>query len=266
VFAVLGFAAVVVLPGLLMAYVFKSRLLRSFQAWLPTLASPVVMIVVALLVVQPFLSQMFSAPSNAMAPTLLGDHWRGTCPECGRPSFASPLPPGTYRPSIGRQPMICENFHLSRGTVAPRVLAGDRFLVAKYLKPRRWDLVVFRSPRDPSTLNVKRLVGLPGEKIQIKDDAVWADGKKLTPPDSIRGIRYLSEFPMHPIVRGSADHPVTLAADEYFVLGDFSANSEDSRFWTQGAPGHQPFAVPHSHVCGVVTHICWPPQRWRILR
>jgi hypothetical protein len=62
------------------------------------------------------------------------------------------------------------------------------------------------------------------------------------------------------------DHSARLGEDEYFVLGDFSAMSKDSRLWGEGAPGHHPFAVPESHLRGVVTHIYWPPDRWRILR
>jgi hypothetical protein len=65
---------------------------------------------------------------------------------------------------------------------------------------------------------------------------------------------------------GTKDRPAVLADDEYFVLGDFSAQSSDSRWWYEGAPGHNPYAVPRSHVRGVVTHIYWPPQRWRVLR
>ena len=265
--ALVQFAAAVLFPGLVIAHVFKSRLRRSFQAWVPTLASGVANTILALLLVRPFLVEAFSVPTNAMAPTLLGNHVRGTCPECGRPSAATVPPLAMSAPSTRFQYMICENFHVSQGLVGTRVYPGDRFLAAKYLRPRRWDLVIFRNPAEPWEQYVKRLVGLPGEEILIKDGAVWANGTKLTPPDSIRSIKYLSEFPNAPvIVWGSINHPAQLTAHEYFVLGDFSANSEDSRFWSQGARGHHPFAVPQSYVRGVVTHIYWPPQRGRVLR
>jgi signal peptidase I len=76
----------------------------------------------------------------------------------------------------------------------------------------------------------KRLVGFPGEEIEIKDDAVWINGNKLTPPDRIRNIQYESQ----PIASsagmwGGSRGPAKLAEGEYFVLGDFSASAFDSR-------------------------------------
>lgn len=170
--------------------------------------------------------------------------------------------------------MICEKFHVTRSSnVAKAVHSGDRFIVAKFLAPRRWDLVVFQYPQYPSTLGVMRLVGFPGETVHIQDGSVWVNGKKQTPPDSIHGIEYLSELPdqlgsdeFGPGLWGSINRPAVLGKDEYFVLGDFSAQSNDSRLWEQGALAHNPFAVPQSQMKGVVTHSYWPTSRWRIHR
>ncbi|MHC4407057.1 MAG: signal peptidase I [Planctomycetota bacterium] len=264
--AVAELAAAVLVPCLVIARVFKTRFLRSLQAWLPALLPSVVMILFVFLVLRPFLYEAFVSPTNAMAPTLLGNHWRGVCPECGQPSFCSPVHDQFGPPDPPR--MICENFHVTQVLdVDKRVFSADRFLVAKFLTPRRWDIVVFQYPEDSSTLYVMRLVGLPGEKIRIEGGAVWANGKKLTPPDSLHGIEYLSQLPdWYSELWGSANRPAILGEHEYFVLGDFSPQSKDSRLWEQGAPGHHPFAVPESHLYGVVTHIYWPPQRWRNLR
>jgi signal peptidase I len=145
--------------------------------------------------------------------------------------------------------------------------SGDRFLVSKLTTPCRWDIVAFHDPNDPRTLFCKRLVGLPGETVTIHDGAVWIDGKKHTPPDSCKGIEYLDHIEGWPgALWGSETKPAHLGADEYFVLGDFSARAKDSRLWQQGAPGHPPYAVPASDIIGVVTHIYWPPSRWRVLR
>lgn len=266
---VLELVSSTLIPCLVIAWGFKVRFLRAVQAWLPTLFLSVAMVLFALLVLQPFVCEAFVTPANSMAPTLLGKHWQSTCPDCGESSFCSPVDP-VYRSGV---PLlsICRNFHvLEVSDVPPRVFPGDRFLVTKFLAPKRWDIIVFEYPEDPSTLYVKRLVGLPGETVQIEDGAVWINGNKLDPPDELRGIEYLSEMPE---VRnssydlwGTKDRPAVLGKDEYFVLGDFSARSKDSRLWQQGVPGHNPFAVPASHFRGVVSHIYWPPERWRILR
>ena len=114
----------------------------------------------------------------------------------------------------------------------------------------------------------KRLVGLPGEKIHIDDGSVWIDGERQTPPQGMEGIEYLPEasywYGRQPW--GSLASPALLAEDEYFVLGDFSAQSADSRHWQRGALGHNPFAVPESHVIGVVSHTFWPLHRLKIHR
>ncbi|MGE3778694.1 MAG: signal peptidase I, partial [Pirellulaceae bacterium] len=240
---------------------------RALQAWLPTLLAKVTMVTLVLLVLRPFVYEAFRVPTNAMAPTLLGQHWKGTCPECGKPNYCTP---GDERYGIADPPlMICDDFHVIRASdIDKTVHAGDLFMVAKFFVPRRWDLVVFQYPEEPATLYVMRLVGLPGEEVHVEDGSVWIDGVRQTPPDSIRGIEYLSELPdwFGPDLWGSETRPALLGNDEYFVLGDFSAQSKDSRLWERGALGRNPFAVPESHMKGVVTHTYWPPHRWRIHR
>jgi signal peptidase I len=267
VLAVVELASGVLVPCVVIRTVFKAHFLRAFQAWLPTLLAPVVTIAFALLVLRPLLYEAFVVPTNAMAPTLVGEHWQGTCPKCGQANYCSPR--DERYATVGPSLMICDNFHVTETSdVGKTVYSGDRFMVAKFLTPRRWDLVVFKSPEEPTTLNVKRLVGFPGEKIHIQDGSVWVDGKKQIPPDSLRGIEYLSELPgwRGPDLWGSANRPALLANDEYFVLGDFSAQSKDSRVWQQGAPRHHSYAVPESYMIGVVTHTYWPLHRWRIHR
>ncbi len=267
VLGVVELAVAVVVPCAVIKAVFKARFLRALQAWLPTLLATVTTLAFAVLVLRPFLYEAFVVPTNAMAPTLVGRHWTGICPECGKPSYCSPR---DDRYGASDLPlMICDNFHVKKASdIDKTVHAGDRFMVAKFFTPQRWDLVVFQYPEEPGTLYVKRLVGLPGEKVQIQDGSVWIGGVRQTLPDTVRGLEYLSELPdwFGPDLWGSANRPALLGDDEYFVLGDFSAQSKDSRFWEQGAPDHNPFAVPESHMKGVVTHTYWPPHRWRIHR
>jgi len=260
-------AVAAILPPLAIMLFFKTSFFRALQAWLPTLIAPIVMVAFILLVFRPFLVEAFVSPTNAMAPTLLGRHWQGTCEVCGSPAYCSP---SRHDFDFMERPrMICrDEFHVTQPVDrGEKVFAADRFLAAKFLKPQRWDLVVFRFPENPSVLYVMRLVGLPGEQITISDGQVWANGGRLTPPDSIRGIFYLSEsdFSLGDLW-ASPERPANLGDDEYFFLGDFSAQANDSRYWDRGAPSHQPFAVPESNLVGVVTHTYWPPIRWRTFR
>lgn len=247
----------VLVPCLIITRVFKTGFVQSVMAWLPTLIPSVGGMLFSFLVFRPFLFEAFVNPSMAMAPTLLGEHVQLSCPDCGQPGFVSPWNP---RPGMGSVPqqVICENFHVFQ-TDSNRDRHGssaDRFLVAKFIEPQRWDLIAFSSPGDPSVLFVKRLVGLPGETIHIDQGGVWSDGEKLEPPEEIKGIEYLPAIPGMPGSPNAAkDNPAVLGENEYFVLGDFSAISNDSRLWSNGAAGHPPYAVPRSSVQGVVTHI-----------
>jgi signal peptidase I, bacterial type len=267
VLAIGEFVGVTLATCLIIVLVFKATFWRALQAWLPTLATPLVMLPVVWFVIVPFVFEGFKSPTNAMAPTLLGDHWQAACVECGGPAYCSPRP--QEFDSLDAPEMICrDNFHVTQPTEsAKRVFSPDRFIVAKFLTPQRWDVVAFRFPGDRSNLYVMRLVGLPGEEITIKDGEVWVNDQVAPRPDAIRGIKFLSEVPGSPgDLWGSPQRPAKLEADEYFVLGDFSSRSFDSRLWEQGAFGHNPFAVPQTHMMGVVTHIYWPPSRWRTLR
>jgi signal peptidase I len=219
-------------------------------------------------VLKPYVCEPFKAPTNSMAPTIIGQHWEAPCPRCGSPAFCTP-DDKRFAPSNKPVLMMCSKECRSCQVANPphAERTGDRFIVCKFLHPRRWDVIVFRDPEDPKTNFCKRLVGLPGETVTIRDGAVWIDGKKQTPPDSCKGLEYLDHIEGLPVeLWGSKAKPAKLGPDEYFVLGDFSACSKDSRLWQQGAPGHPPYAVPASHIVGVVTHIYWPPSRCRALR
>ncbi len=259
----------ILIPCLVISRFFKISMIRSFQADLPLLLSSILIITLNQFVLRPYVVDTFYIPSNSMAPTLLGSHRKGKCQECGKTTFCMGLLMGRdLKPNMLM--MICqENFHVSRSNdYGDQIYKPDRFLVAKFMKPSRWDVIVYQRPGNPRELYCHRLVGLPGEEIEIKDGSVWADGNKLIPPDSIRNIQYTSESQFISSLKmwGAARGPAKLSSDEYFVLGDFSANAEDSRMWNKGAPGHNPYAVPESYIRGVATHIYWPPQRSRMLR
>lgn len=91
----------------------------------------------------------------------------------------------------------------------------------RFNQPERGDIVVFKYPKDPSQYFIKRVIGLPGDKVKIQDNSVFINGTKLNETYLPEGIETV--LPL----RGYGD--VTLAADEYFLLGDNRTQSLDSR-------------------------------------
>jgi signal peptidase I len=245
--------------------VFHANLRRAVLAWLPTLLLVPAAYLLASFVIHPYVLEAFSMPTNGMAPTIMGDHLLATCPRCGGQLVISAE--ALNRPD--REDLgICVQCLQTSDVGLPdgEPLRGDRVFVLKSFAPRRWDIIAFRFPEEPSTIYLKRLVGLPGEELAIRDGEVWIDGQIVKKPRQLADLRYTA-LPDDPFGRQPTTWgPVRLGEDEYFVLGDFSRRSADSRYWKVGAPGHQPFAVPESYLEGVATHIYWPPSRWRIFR
>ncbi|MCR5222617.1 MAG: signal peptidase I [Lachnospiraceae bacterium] len=104
------------------------------------------------------------------------------------------------------------------------IMTGDRIFGNRlaYLKkdPARGDIVIFKFPDDEKQLFIKRLIGMPGETLQMKDGVVYIDGEALDEP-------YLATIPY-------GDYgPITVPEGAYFVMGDNRNNSADSRYWNQ---------------------------------
>ena len=247
---------------LVIRWMLKGTMMQTCKAWLPTLFAIIPALVAAFAFFRPFVMESFSVPTNAMAPTILGDHLLSTCPECGANAYSTPMWRDDHEPPI-ELPFICDNFHMSDQPITDSTSlgSGDRILVNKMIKPRRWDIIVFDAPTHANQKYVKRLVGMPGETVQIADGAIWINGAKLSPPASLQGITYVDSIMDRPIPYGL--HPVQLGDDEHFVLGDFTLMSSDSRMWItriQG-DGTPPYAVPASDIIGVATHLYL--NRWK---
>ncbi len=115
-------------------------------------------------------------------------------------------------------------------SMRPAIEAGDRLLLDRmsyHLKsPERFDIVLFTATEN-GNLNIKRIVGLPGERVQIRDGHILIDGEVLKEPEDLE----LSPAS----IGGIAANEITLADNEYFVLGDNRDASEDSRSETIGS-------------------------------
>lgn len=106
----------------------------------------------------------------------------------------------------------------------PALHDKDNLIVDKFsyhfCDPKRYDIVVFPYHYKDRTYYIKRVIGLPGETVQIKDGCVYIDGQRLDEHFSEEKIQNAA----------LASEPIVLGKDEYFVLGDNRNASEDSRF------------------------------------
>lgn len=111
---------------------------------------------------------------------------------------------------------------VSGSSMNPVLNSGDVVLVNRMTyglgRPKRFDVAVFIRPG--SGTNIKRVVGLPGETVQIIDNKIYIDGDPLAVPEAFETIT----------IPGVAEYPIELEDDEYFLLGDNHESSEDSRF------------------------------------
>lgn len=117
-------------------------------------------------------------------------------------------------------------------------------------KPERFDIVVFK--RDDQKMNIKRIIGLPGETVQIQDGRVLINGQVLEEKKIKTEVDgEMVEVEKKIALAGLAENPVVLGEDEYFLLGDNRDSSEDSRFANVGS-------VKESQIIGKVWFRIYP--------
>jgi signal peptidase I len=133
----------------------------------------------ALLLFRAVGAEPYGVPTGSMAPTLLGHHKAVVCPRCGytvRVGTGEPADPHAAQPACAACPNCgCPDLGLDHTPVC----RGDHLLVNKNLydwrTPRRWEMAVFLSPVDETKVFVKRVVGLPGETVEVGDGDVYVD-------------------------------------------------------------------------------------------
>jgi signal peptidase I len=168
---------------------------------------------------------------------------------------------------------LLQAFKIPSSSMAPGILPGDRVFLNKAIyglkPPQRGDAVVFIYPDDRRLYYIKRLVALPGDSIEIKNNRVWINDQPLahknTPPQEInfkatKKTTYLEEKNHHHsysiIIEDSKMDTMaklTVPHGHCFVLGDNRAHSRDSRHFGP---------IPLADVKGRVDYIYWPALSW----
>ncbi|MCH8923704.1 MAG: S26 family signal peptidase [Planctomycetes bacterium] len=128
-------------------------------------------------------AETFVVPTGAMAPTIIGAHSKVECRNCAYGWDVSMSDRAAYA-GFGQSPQakqaICPNCGFAHTVPADsEVLSGDRIVVDKLSPPARWDVTVFRYPLEPNTNYVKRLVGMPGETVEIALGDLFVNDERL---------------------------------------------------------------------------------------
>ncbi|XTZ19778.1 MAG: signal peptidase I [cyanobacterium endosymbiont of Rhopalodia fuxianensis] len=154
--------------------------------------------------------------------------------------------------AFGIRAFVAEARYIPSSSMEPTLQVNDRLIIEKvsyhFQEPKRGDVVVFNptkalQEKDFRDAFIKRVIGLPGETIEVKTGKVYVDGQAIKE-------KYISEEPNY-------DYgPVTVPERQYLVLGDNRNNSYDSHYW-----GH----VPKEKIIGKAFVRFWPFNRLGIL-
>ena len=148
---------------------------------------------------------------------------------------------------------VGQRTHVNGDSMNATLEDGDNLIVDKisyrFKDPERFDIIVFPYQYQENTYYIKRIIGMPGETVQVKDGMIYIDGEVLEES-------YGKEVMNH---AGVAADPITLGEDEYFVLGDNRNNSSDSRDPSVGN-------IPEDQIVGKAFIRIWPLDKFGILR
>jgi len=255
--------------------------------------------------IRTFAVELFKIPSGSMTPTLVGTgydslgnpaeyvvEWDVSRPPTGQKDLI--IDRGPYRrpryhifyKQNGRylHNVETDELRLPPQAIAQEHVRNDRIIVSKFIywfrQPRRGEIVVFRVPasiylRD-KPIYIKRLVGLPGDLVEIHHPHVYVNGEQLTQPEIFADNEYVNKFgerravtppPSRPACIKWHDEPQGFYVREifdsakvppggYFMMGDNSKSSRDSRDWG---------AVPESNLKGKAVFRYWPWRKMRFL-
>jgi signal peptidase I len=140
---------------------------------------------------------------------------------------------------------VAQAFRVQGTSMEPLLLDGERIVVNKFVyrfQPiARGDVVVFWYPRDPSVSFIKRVVGLPGDLVEMRGGQLFVNGLPVQESYLPEGFRDTDSYP-----------PTEVRKGYYFVLGDHRRSSNDSRTWGE---------VPEKYIYGRAVFRFWPLDR-----
>ena len=211
----------------------------ALREWVESI---LIAIVLAMLIRSYFI-QPFKIPSGSMRMTLIeGDHLF-----VNKLRYGPTLLPELHSPDFLRQ-WLGPDFDIHWPQFLQH-LADIR--LPGFGHPQRGDIVVFVYPEDPKRDFIKRLIAVGGETVEIKDGDIYIDGKEIT-DEPIKSIYYYNRGDY-----GQAGVKIKVPENSFFVLGDNSSSSKDSRYWG---------FVPNELLIGRADVVYWPPMRIRIIK
>jgi signal peptidase I len=152
----------------------------------------------------------------------------------------------------GIKMFLVQPFVIPTGSMEPTIAIGNRVLAEKVSfrfidQPAYGDIVVFDDPNDQHPQLIKRVIAVGGQTVDVKDGAVWVDGKRLVEP-------YIYGKPNEP---GTVALPITIPQGYVWLMGDNRTNSGDSRFFGP---------VPVEQIKGHAVWTYWPPSEFGALQ
>jgi signal peptidase I len=141
---------------------------------------------------------------------------------------------------------VSARIRVDGASMEPTLQSGEFVIVNKlaytFGHPATGDVIVFHFPRDPDQEYIKRVIGLPGDRVEVKNGNVFINGEMLNED-------YIAASPVY-------ENAWDIPEDSLFVLGDNRNNSSDSHNWG---------TVPMGFVIGKATFVYWPPTEWGLL-
>ena len=143
---------------------------------------------------------------------------------------------------------------VSGPSMQPTFEDGDRLIAVRHFTPKRNNVVIIKAPDQANAMYIKRVIGLPGDTVQSKNDVLYINGKKTAQPylnnkykkaDRLAGTNYTTNF------------KIKLKKNQYWVMGDHRDVSKDSRYFG---------SVKEKSVTGKACFIYWPLENFGVLQ